>query len=133
MFLQSIYIIDLKQQNILPLQALANREHYEDTEEADENENDDIESILEEFLEEEQEEEEEVEEQEIDAVDRIQNEIAEKFDSETESLQSVQVPNPLLILLNYMITRCKRSFQFQFSCQIQQLEFLNNCAAELMI
>lgn len=132
MFLQSICIIDLKQQNILPLQALANREHYEDTEEADENENDDIESILEEFLEEE-EEEEEVEEQEIDAVDRIQNEIAEKFDSETESLQSVQVPNPLLILLNYMITRCKRSFQFQFSCQIQQLQCLNNCATELMI
>lgn len=82
----------------LPLQALANGEHYEATEEADENENEYIESILEEEFEEEEEEEEEAEEQEIDAVDRIQNEIAERFDSETDSLQSVQVPNPLLIL-----------------------------------
>lgn len=89
-------------QNILPLQALANKEHSEATEEEDENENEDIEAILEEeFFEEEEEESEE--EQEADAVDRIQNEISEKFDSETEGLQGVQVLIPLLILLNYMI------------------------------
>ncbi|KAM6271701.1 adenylate kinase 9 [Spheniscus humboldti] len=68
-------------------EALANKEHYEATEEKDENE--DVEAILEEeFLEEEEEEAEE--EQEIDAVDRIQNEIAEKFDSEIDGLQGVQ-------------------------------------------
>ncbi|KAM6084508.1 adenylate kinase 9 [Theristicus caerulescens] len=74
-------------------EALANKEHYEATEEEDENENEDVEAILEEeFLEEEEgeEEEEAEEEQEIDAIDCIQNEIAEKFDSETESLQGVQ-------------------------------------------
>uniref|UniRef100_A0A8C8BCM2 Adenylate kinase 9 n=1 Tax=Otus sunia TaxID=257818 RepID=A0A8C8BCM2_9STRI len=70
------------------IRALANKEHYEATEE-DENENEDVEAILEEeFLEDEEEEAEE--EQEIDAVDRIQNEIAEKFDSEIGSLQAVQ-------------------------------------------
>ncbi|XP_069661200.1 adenylate kinase 9 isoform X2 [Haliaeetus albicilla] len=70
-------------------EALANKDHYEATEEEDENENEDVEAILEEeFLEEEEEEAEE--EQEIDAVDRIQNEIAEKFDSELDSLQGVQ-------------------------------------------
>lgn len=103
MFLENICIIDMKQQNILLLQALANKDHYEATEEEYENENEDVEAILEEeFLEEEEEEAEE--EQEIDAVDRIQNEIAEKFDSELDSLQGVQVPNPLLILLNCIIT-----------------------------
>lgn len=90
-------------QNILPLQALANKEHSEDTEEEDENENEDIEAILEEEFFEEEEEEESEEEQEADAIDRIQNEISEKFDSETEGLQGVQVLIPLLILLNYMI------------------------------
>ncbi|XP_074903127.1 adenylate kinase 9 [Buteo buteo] len=70
-------------------EALANKDHYEATEEEDENENEDVEAILEEeFLEEEEEEAEE--EQEIDAADRIQNEIAEKFDSELDSLQGVQ-------------------------------------------
>uniref|UniRef100_A0A8C0EWQ7 Adenylate kinase 9 n=1 Tax=Bubo bubo TaxID=30461 RepID=A0A8C0EWQ7_BUBBB len=70
------------------IRALASKEHYEATEE-DENENEDVEAILEEeFLEDEEEEAEE--EQEIDAVDRIQNEIAEKFDSEIGSLQGVQ-------------------------------------------
>lgn len=102
MFLENICIIDMKQQNILLLQALANKDHYEATEEEEENENEDVEAILEEeFLEEEEEAEEE---QEIDAVDRIQNEIAGKFDSELDSLQGVQVPNPLLILLNCIIT-----------------------------
>ncbi|XP_076189503.1 adenylate kinase 9 isoform X2 [Aptenodytes patagonicus] len=68
-------------------EALANKDHYEATEEEDENE--DVEAILEEeFLEEEEEEAEE--EQEIDAADRIQNEIAEKFDSEIDGLQGVQ-------------------------------------------
>uniref|UniRef100_A0A663E9I7 Adenylate kinase 9 n=1 Tax=Aquila chrysaetos chrysaetos TaxID=223781 RepID=A0A663E9I7_AQUCH len=71
------------------IRALANKDHYEATEEEDENENEDVEAILEEeFLEEEEEEAEE--EQEIDAVDRIQNEIAEKFDSELDGLQGVQ-------------------------------------------
>ncbi|KAM7117549.1 adenylate kinase 9 [Ciconia maguari] len=70
-------------------EASANKDHYEATEEEDENENEDVEAILEEeFLEEEEEEAEE--EQEIDAVDRIQNEIAEKFDSEIDGLQGVQ-------------------------------------------
>ncbi|KAK4824340.1 hypothetical protein QYF61_013675 [Mycteria americana] len=72
-------------------EASANKEHYEATEEEDENENEDVEAILEEeFLEEEEEEEEAEEEQEIDAVDRIQNEITEKFDSEIDRLQGVQ-------------------------------------------
>ncbi|XP_009703675.1 PREDICTED: adenylate kinase 9 [Cariama cristata] len=70
-------------------EALANMAHYEATEEVDKKENEDVEAILEEeFLE--KEEEEEAEEQEIDAVDRIQNEIAEKFDSEIDHLQGVQ-------------------------------------------
>ncbi|XP_009957843.1 PREDICTED: adenylate kinase 9, partial [Leptosomus discolor] len=70
-------------------EALANKEHYEATEEEDENENEAVEAILEEeFLEEEEEEAEG--EQEIDAVERIQNEIAEKFGSEIDSLQGVQ-------------------------------------------
>ncbi|KAK2534820.1 Zbtb24 [Columba guinea] len=71
-------------------EALANKEHSEDTEEEDENENEDIEAILEEEFFEEEEEEESEEEQEADAIDRIQNEISEKFDSETEGLQGVQ-------------------------------------------
>lgn len=101
MFLQNICITDMKQQNSLPLQALANKEDYEASEEEDENENEDVEATLEEeFVEEEEEAEEE---QEIDAVDRIKNEIAEKFDSEIDGLQGVEVPNPLLILLNYVI------------------------------
>ncbi|XP_017933854.1 adenylate kinase 9 [Manacus vitellinus] len=71
-------------------EAVANEENFEATEEEDENEIEEIEAILkEEFLEEEEEEEEE-EEAEEDAVERIQNEIAEKFDSEVERLQSVQ-------------------------------------------
>ncbi|XP_037248899.1 adenylate kinase 9 [Falco rusticolus] len=66
------------------------RKQAKHSEEADENENEDVEAILtEEFLEEEEEEEPE-EEQEIDAVDRIQNEITEKFDSEIDGLQGVQ-------------------------------------------
>ncbi|XP_074676651.1 adenylate kinase 9 [Strix aluco] len=78
----------LAEQNQKKQEALASKEHYEAAEE-DENENEDVEAILEEeFLEDEEEEAEE--EQEIDAVDRIQNEIAEKFDSEIGSLQGVQ-------------------------------------------
>ncbi|XP_074006927.1 adenylate kinase 9 [Numenius arquata] len=70
-------------------EALANEEHYEATEEEDENENEDVEAILEEeFVEEEEEEAEE--EQEIDAVDRIKNEIVEKFDLEKDGLQGVE-------------------------------------------
>ncbi|XP_029863232.1 adenylate kinase 9-like isoform X3 [Aquila chrysaetos chrysaetos] len=79
----------LAEKNQKKQEALANKDHYEATEEEDENENEDVEAILEEeFLEEEEEEAEE--EQEIDAVDRIQNEIAEKFDSELDGLQGVQ-------------------------------------------
>ncbi|KAM6280202.1 adenylate kinase 9 [Porphyrio hochstetteri] len=73
-------------------QALANKEQYEASDEEDENENEDAEALLEEeLLEEEGEEDEDAdEEQELDAVDRIQNEIVEKFNSETDSLQDVQ-------------------------------------------
>ncbi|XP_052637197.1 adenylate kinase 9-like isoform X2 [Harpia harpyja] len=79
----------LAEKNQKKQEALGNKDHYEATEEEDENENEDVEAILEEeFLEEEEEEAEE--EQEIDAVDRIQNEIAEKFDSELDGLQGVQ-------------------------------------------
>ncbi|XP_058275606.1 adenylate kinase 9 isoform X1 [Hirundo rustica] len=68
-------------------EALANKDNDEDSEEEEENE--DIEAILaEEFLEEEEEPEEE--ENEEDAVERMQNEISEKFESEVERLQSVQ-------------------------------------------
>ncbi|XP_062488517.1 adenylate kinase 9 [Pezoporus occidentalis] len=64
-------------------EALANKEHYEATEETE-----DTEAILEgEFLEEEEEAEEE---QEIDAVDRIQNKITENFYSDMDGLQGVQ-------------------------------------------
>lgn len=100
MFLQNICIIDMKQQNIFSLQALADKDNDEATEEE---ENEDIEAILaEEFLEEEEEEEgPEEEENEEDAVEHMQNEISEKFELEVERLQSVQVLIPLLILLNY--------------------------------
>ncbi|XP_027755310.1 adenylate kinase 9 isoform X2 [Empidonax traillii] len=71
-------------------EALANTENFEATEEEDENESEEIEAILkEEFLEEEEEEAEE-EENEEDVAERMQNEIAEKFESEVERLQSVQ-------------------------------------------
>nr|XP_013804265.1 PREDICTED: adenylate kinase 9 [Apteryx mantelli mantelli] len=68
-------------------------EYNETSENEDENEdvNEDVEAILEEeFLEEEAEEEETEEEQETDALERIQNEIAEKFDSQRDNLQGVQ-------------------------------------------
>ncbi|XP_030091870.2 adenylate kinase 9 isoform X1 [Serinus canaria] len=63
-----------------------------DKDEAPAEEEEDIEAILaEEFLEEEEEEEtEEEEENEEEAVERMQNEISEKFESEVESLQNVQ-------------------------------------------
>ncbi|KAM6354917.1 adenylate kinase 9 [Podargus strigoides] len=79
----------LAEQNQKKQEALANKENYEATEVEDENENEDVEATLqEEFLEEEEEEAEE--EQETDAVERIKNEIAEKFDSEIESLKGAQ-------------------------------------------
>ncbi|XP_053828617.1 adenylate kinase 9 isoform X1 [Vidua macroura] len=69
-------------------EALADKDNDEATEEEEENE--DIEAILaEEFLEDEEEEPEE-EENEEDAVERMQNEISEKFELEVERLQSVQ-------------------------------------------
>ncbi|XP_063245853.1 adenylate kinase 9 isoform X2 [Prinia subflava] len=74
-------------------EALAKKGNDEATEEEEEDENEDIEAILaEEFGEEEEEEEEEPEEEENeeDAVERMQNEISEKFESEVEILQSVQ-------------------------------------------
>ncbi|OWK59040.1 Adenylate kinase 9 [Lonchura striata] len=69
--------------------ALADKDDDEATEEE---ENEDIEAILaEEFLEDEEEEEEpEEEENEEDAVERMQNEISEKFELEIERLQSMQ-------------------------------------------
>uniref|UniRef100_H0ZPC8 Adenylate kinase 9 n=1 Tax=Taeniopygia guttata TaxID=59729 RepID=H0ZPC8_TAEGU len=69
--------------------ALEDKDNDEATEEE---ENEDIEAILaEEFLEDEEEEEEpEEEENEEDAVERMQNEISEKFELEVEKLQSVQ-------------------------------------------
>ncbi|XP_041873216.1 adenylate kinase 9-like isoform X2 [Corvus kubaryi] len=71
-------------------EALANKENDEATEEEEE-ENEDIEAILaEEFEEDDEEEEPEEEENEEDAVERMQNEISEKFESEVEILQSVQ-------------------------------------------
>ncbi|XP_032861593.2 adenylate kinase 9 isoform X3 [Tyto alba] len=84
----------LAEQNQKKREALADEEHSEASEE-DENENEDIEAILEEeFLEEEEEEDEE--EQEIDAVDRIQNEIAQKFDSEIADLQGEELEKMLI-------------------------------------
>nr|XP_032603164.2 adenylate kinase 9 isoform X3 [Taeniopygia guttata] len=70
-------------------EALEDKDNDEATEEE---ENEDIEAILaEEFLEDEEEEEEpEEEENEEDAVERMQNEISEKFELEVEKLQSVQ-------------------------------------------
>lgn len=102
MFLQNICIIDMKQQNIFSLQALADKDNDEATAEE---EDEDIEAILaEEFLEEEEEEEPEEEENEEEAVERMQNEISERFELDLEGLQSVQVLISLLILLKYMIT-----------------------------
>lgn len=102
MFLQNICIIDMKRQNIFSLQALADKDNDEATAEE---EDEDIEAILaEEFLEEEEEEEPEEEENEEEAVERMQNEISERFELDLEGLQSVQVLIPLLILLKYMIT-----------------------------
>ncbi|XP_023779691.1 adenylate kinase 9 isoform X1 [Cyanistes caeruleus] len=71
-------------------EALENKDNDEATEEEEDDE--DIEAILaKEFLEEEEEEEpEEEEENEEDAVERMQNEIVEKFESEIEILQSVK-------------------------------------------
>lgn len=102
MFLQNICITDMKQQNIFSLQALTDKDNDEATAEE---EDEDIEAILaEEFLEEEEEEEPEEEENEEEAVERMQNEISERFELDLEGLQSVQVLIPLLILLKYMIT-----------------------------
>lgn len=93
-----------RHKSILHLQVLEDGENYETSEEEDETANEDIEAILEEeFFEEEEEEPEE--EQEIDAVERMQNEIVERFDSERESIEGVQVPIPLCILLHYMILK----------------------------
>ncbi|OXB70084.1 UNVERIFIED_CONTAM: hypothetical protein H355_004513, partial [Colinus virginianus] len=71
------------------IKVLADGENAETSEEEDESANEDIEAILEEeFFEEEEEEPEE--EQEKDAVERMQNEIVENFDSERENLEGVQ-------------------------------------------
>ncbi|KAM8809905.1 adenylate kinase 9 [Eudromia elegans] len=72
-------------------EALTNKEYDETSENENENEdeNEDIEAVLEEeFLEEEEEETEE--EHESDALERIRNEIAEKFELERDHLQGVQ-------------------------------------------
>uniref|UniRef100_A0A8B9DH83 Adenylate kinase 9 n=1 Tax=Anser cygnoides TaxID=8845 RepID=A0A8B9DH83_ANSCY len=101
---------------------VANREHDEASEEEDESENEDIEAILEEeFLEEEEEEAEE--EQEIDAVERMQNEIAEKFDSERDNLQGVQeeLENLLIPLIEINGGRKPHIVRYQIYCKLNSL------------
>nr|XP_013031057.2 adenylate kinase 9 isoform X4 [Anser cygnoides] len=103
-------------------EVLANREHDEASEEEDESENEDIEAILEEeFLEEEEEEAEE--EQEIDAVERMQNEIAEKFDSERDNLQGVQeeLENLLIPLIEINGGRKPHIVRYQIYCKLNSL------------
>ncbi|XP_054135764.1 adenylate kinase 9 isoform X2 [Melozone crissalis] len=69
-------------------EALADKDNDEAT---TEEEDEDIEAILaEEFLEEEEEEEPEEEENEEEAVERMQNELLERFESDLDGLQSVQ-------------------------------------------
>ena len=63
----------------------------EEEEEEEEEEEDDIEAMLAEEFEEEEEEEEEDEETEEDATDRMQNDLAEVYDKDTNNLASVQV------------------------------------------
>uniref|UniRef100_A0A8C3C0F7 Adenylate kinase 9 n=1 Tax=Cairina moschata TaxID=8855 RepID=A0A8C3C0F7_CAIMO len=98
------------------------REHDEASEEEDESENEDIEAILEEeFLEEEEEEAEE--EQEIDAVERMQNEIAERFDSERDNLQGVQeeLENLLIPLIEINGGRKPHIVRYQIYCKLNSL------------
>ncbi|XP_052637201.1 adenylate kinase 9-like isoform X6 [Harpia harpyja] len=120
----------LAEKNQKKQEALGNKDHYEATEEEDENENEDVEAILEEeFLEEEEEEAEE--EQEIDAVDRIQNEIAEKFDSELDGLQGVQlsegdVIKPQQSRGNTVFPVIHRQYIYFFSSKENKETFMKN-------
>ncbi|NXI74771.1 KAD9 kinase, partial [Anseranas semipalmata] len=110
------------EQNKRKQEILENRENDEASEEEDENETEDIEAILEEeFLEEEEEEAEE--EQEIDAVERMQNEITEKFDSERDNLQGVQEELETLLIPQIEINggRKPHIVCYQIYCKLNSL------------
>uniref|UniRef100_A0A8V0YMS8 Adenylate kinase 9 n=1 Tax=Gallus gallus TaxID=9031 RepID=A0A8V0YMS8_CHICK len=101
---------------------LEDGENYETSEEEDETANEDIEAILEEeFFEEEEEEPEE--EQEIDAVERMQNEIVERFDSERESIEGVQeeLQNFLIPQMEINGRRKLRIVRYQIYCKLNSL------------
>ncbi|XP_042667754.1 adenylate kinase 9 [Centrocercus urophasianus] len=103
-------------------EVLADGEDYETSEEEDETANEDIEAILEEeFFE--QEEEEPEEEQEIDAVERMQNEIVERFDSERESIEGVQEELEKFLIPQMEISgrRKLRIVRYQMYCKLNSL------------
>ncbi|XP_031467146.1 adenylate kinase 9 isoform X2 [Phasianus colchicus] len=103
-------------------EVLADGENYETSEEEDETANEDIEAILEEeFFEEEEEEPEE--EQEIDAVERMQNEIVERFDSERESIEGVQEELEKFLIPQMEISgrRMLRIVRYQIYCKLNSL------------
>uniref|UniRef100_A0A8C3LXR3 Adenylate kinase 9 n=1 Tax=Chrysolophus pictus TaxID=9089 RepID=A0A8C3LXR3_CHRPC len=104
------------------IKVLADGENYETSEEEDETANEDIEAILEEeFFEEEEEEPEE--EQEIDAVERMQNEIVERFDSERESIEGVQEELEKFLIPQMEISgrRILRIVRYQIYCKLNSL------------
>ncbi|XP_053879147.1 adenylate kinase 9 isoform X4 [Malaclemys terrapin pileata] len=72
-------------------EAAAYREEEEASDEEDEDEEEDIEMILEEEFPKEEEVDEEEEEQEADAADRMKNEITEKYETDSNNLQGVQL------------------------------------------
>ncbi|XP_042746128.1 adenylate kinase 9 [Lagopus leucura] len=103
-------------------EVLADGENYETSEEEDETANEDIEAILEEeFFE--QEEEEPEEEQEIDAVERMQNEIVERFDSERESIEGAQEELEKFLIPQMEISgrRKLRIVCYQIYCKLNSL------------
>ncbi|XP_067402684.1 adenylate kinase 9 [Emydura macquarii macquarii] len=71
-------------------EAAAYKEEDEASDEEDEDEEEDIEVILEEEFPKEEEVDEEEEEQEADAVERMKNEITEKYETDSNNLQGVQ-------------------------------------------
>ncbi|XP_021245471.1 adenylate kinase 9 isoform X3 [Numida meleagris] len=106
-------------------EVLGDRENYENSEEEEENDetaNEEIEAILEEeFFEEEEEEPEE--EQEIDAVERMQNEIVAKFDSERENIEGVQEELEKFLIPRMEISgrRKLRIVRYQMYCKLNSL------------
>ncbi|NXC44701.1 KAD9 kinase, partial [Penelope pileata] len=103
-------------------EALADREDYEGSEEEDENEMEEIEATLEEEFYEEEEEEPE-EEQEADAIERMQNEIAEKFDSERGDLEGVQEELEKFLIPQIEINggRKRHIVRYQMHCKLNSL------------